>query len=162
QMDQRRRFILEWRSGTMSRSALCKLFGISRQTGYKWARRFETEKKWSAIEERSRRPHRSPSATPTKLVKLILSQRRQFPTWGPVPIRKRLQTHWPHLPWPSASTIGAILKRNGMVPDRQRRHRVAPATRPFLACREPNDVWCVDFKGHFRTGDGRFCYPLTV
>jgi transposase InsO family protein len=162
QMDQRRRFVLEWRSGTVSKTALCQLFGISRQTGYKWARRFKRTMRWSAIEEQSRRPRRSPTATPTKLVKLILSQRRQFPTWGPVPIRKRLQTNWPQHKWPSASTIGAILKRNGMVPDRRRRHRVGPGSRPFAACREPNDLWCIDFKGHFVMGDGRICYPLTV
>jgi len=146
----------------MSRTALCQVFGISRQTGYKWVRRFERTKKWTSLEECSRRPRMSPSATPMRLVKLILSQRRQFPTWGPVPIRKRLQTHWPRLPWPATSTIGAILKRHGMVADRRRRYRVQPRSRPFSACREPNDVWCVDFKGHFRTGDGRLCYPLTV
>lgn len=161
-MDQRRRFVLEWRSGAISKTALCRLYGITRQTGYKWAGRFEQTKKWAAIEERSRRPRRSPKATPKKLIKLILSQRRQFPTWGPVPIRKRLQTHWPQHEWPSASTIGAILKRNGLVPDRRRRHRVTSGTRPFATCREPNDLWCVDFKGHFRMGNGKLCYPLTV
>jgi transposase InsO family protein len=161
-MDQRRRFILEWRSDTMSRTSLCQLFGISRQTGYKWAARFKPSKGWSSLEEQSRRPKRSPNTTAAKLVKLILSQRKQFPKWGPIPIRKRLQTHWPQHKWPAASTIGAILKRHGMVPDRRRRHRVGPGTRPFAACREPNDVWCVDFKGHFTMGDGRVCYPLTV
>lgn len=161
-MDQRRLFILEWRSGTMSRTALCQLFGISRQTGYKWAKRFARSRKWADIEERSRRPRRSPRATPMKMVRLILSQRRQFPTWGPLPIRKRLRGIWPRMKWPSASTIGAILKRNGMVPVRQRRHRLPPRTRPFSKCREPNDVWCIDFKGQFETRDGRLCYPLTV
>ena len=161
-MDQRGRFLLEWRSGTVSKTALCQLFGISRQTGYKWAKRFAKSLKWTAIEERSRRPRTSPNETPKKLVRLILSQRRQFPTWGPVPILKRLQTHWPQHDWPSASTIGAVLKRNGMVPDRRRRHRVAAGTRPFATCREPNDLWCIDFKGHFPMGDGRLCYPLTV
>lgn len=161
-MDQRRRFVLEWRSGTMSRGALCQLYGISRQTGYKWARRFADTMDWAALEERSRRPRASPGATPAKLVQLILSQRRQFPRWGAVPIRKRLQTNWPELPWPAVSTIGAILKRHGLVAARRRRYRVPPRTRPFAACREPNDLWCVDFKGQFCTGDGRWCYPLTV
>jgi transposase InsO family protein len=71
-------------------------------------------------------------------------------------------THWPQHDWPAASTIGAVLKRHGMVSARKRRHRVAPRTRPFSACRDPNDVWCVDFKGEFATSDGRTCYPLTV
>jgi len=60
------------------------------------------------------------------------------------------------------STIGAILKRNGMVTPRRRRYRAAPRSKPFASCREPNDLWCVDFKGHFPTRDGRLCYPLTV
>ena len=96
-MDQRSKFLDEWfgREG-MSRSALCELFGISRQTGYKWARRWRKQR---SHEEESRRPKRSPNATPMKLVKLILSQRRQFPLWGPVPILKRLQTIWPQHNW---------------------------------------------------------------
>ena len=143
----------------MSRTALCALYGISRQTGYKWARRAKID---GSAQERSRRPHRSPNATSMKLVQLILSQKKQFPLWGPVPIRKRLQTYWPQYKWPAASTIGAILKRHGFVKPRRKRLRVAPRTRPFSACREANDVWCVDFKGQFRTRDGQLCYPLTV
>jgi transposase InsO family protein len=161
-VEQRRRFILEWRSGTMSRTALCQLFGISRQTGYKWASRFRRALKWEDTEDRSRRPHHSPRATATKLVRSILLRRKEHPTWGPVPIRKLLQQWWPRVKWPAVSTIGAILKRHGLVPDRQRRHRLPPRTRPFSACREPNDVWCIDFKGQFETRDGKICYPLTV
>jgi transposase InsO family protein len=146
----------------MSREAICRLFGISRQTGYKWARRFNATIDWDSLKDRSRRPLVSPRATPAKLVKLILSQRRQFPTWGPVPIRKRLTLHWPQHSWPSVSTIGAILKRNGKVKPRVRRRRLPPRTKPFGACRSPNDLWCVDFKGDFSTGDGTHCYPLTV
>lgn len=158
-MKQRQQFLSDWVSHSMTRTALCALYGISRETGYKWARRAKNE---NSVNEQSRRPLRSPNATPQHLVKLILSQKRQFPLWGPVPIRKRLQTHWPHYKWPSASTIGDILKRHGMVKPRRKRFRVAPRTRPFSACREPNDVWCVDFKGHFKMGNGRTCYPLTV
>jgi hypothetical protein len=69
---------------------------------------------------------------------------------GPVPIRKRLQEQSPEHDWPSVSTIGAILKRNGMVKPRRRRMRVAPRTQPFSNAREPNDIWCVDFKGNSR------------
>lgn len=158
-MDQRSKFLAEWHSHQMTFTALCQLFGISRQTGYKWVRRFRTDR---SVEEKSRRPKTHPATTPPKLVRLIVSQRKQFPLWGPIPIRKRLQDHWPHIEWPALSTIGAILKRNGMVRPRRRRLRVAPRTQPFLACREPNDVWCVDFKGHFPTRDGKHCYPLTV
>lgn len=88
--------------------------------------------------------------------------RKQFPLWGPVPLRKRLQTLWPQINWPATSTIGDILNRHGLVKRRRVRQRVAPRTRPFSKCREPNDVWCVDFKGQFKLGDGSTCYPLTV
>jgi transposase InsO family protein len=158
-MKQREQFISDWVSHSMTRTALCALYGISRQSGYKWARRATEER---SLKEHSRRPHHSPGATPRKLVQLILSQKRQFPLWGPVPLRKRLQTHWPQHRWPSASTIGAVLKRHGMVKPRRKRLRVAPRTRPFSKCREPNDVWCVDFKGQFRMRDGKLCYALTV
>jgi transposase InsO family protein len=158
-MDQRSKFIDAWANHRTSFAALCELFEISRQTGYKWRRRWQRER---SLSEKSRRPKRHPDATPPKLVRIILSQRRQFPRWGPVPIRKRLTVYWPHLDWPAVSTIGAILKRNGMVKPRRRRQRVAPRTRPFSKCREPNDVWCVDFKGQFSMGDGKLCYPLTV
>ncbi len=72
-MEQKRQFILQWRSGTMSRAALCQLFGISRQTGYKWVGRFRRGALgWESLADPSRRPKRIPRATPTKLVKLIL------------------------------------------------------------------------------------------
>jgi transposase InsO family protein len=158
-MQQREQFLSAWSRHQISRTTLCQLFGISRQTGYKWVKRYKQD---GSVDERSRRPKTSPTATRRELVKLILSQRRQFPRWGPVPIRKRLMMHWPQHEWPAAATIGAILKRHGMVPARRRRYRAAPRTRPFSACREPNDVWCVDFKGEFATSDGRTCYPLTV
>jgi len=158
-MSERERFISEWRWQQMSRTALCAAFGISRQTGYKWAARFKQDR---SVAERSRRPRSHPQTTPKKLVDRVLAQKRQFPLWGPIPIRARLVKLWPDTAWPAASTIGAVLKRHGLVKPRRLRARAAPRTRPFLACREANDVWCVDFKGQFKTGDGKLCYPLTV
>jgi len=73
-----------------------------------------------------------------------------------------LSERYPDIDWPSTSTIGDILKRNGLVHPRKFRRRAPPRTKPFSKCREPNDVWCVDFKGHFPMGNGRICYPLTV
>lgn len=158
-MDQRSKFIdLALHSG-LSMTAVCRLFGISRQNGYKWLKRWKSER---SVEEKSRRPKGHPLTTPRDVERRILSQRRQFPRWGPAPIRKRLTTLWPEIDWPAVSTIGAILKRNGLVKPRRMRRRVAPRTQPFSHCREPNDVWCVDFKGQFRMGDGTVCYPLTV
>ena len=161
-MDQKRQFVLAWRSHTVSRTALCRLFGVSRQTGYKWVRRFERTLRWEELAEHSRRPHRSPAATPRWLVRRIVTERERLPLWGPIPLRKRLQTKWPEVIWPAASTIGAILKREGFVVPRARSRGTPPRTQPFSHCREPNDVWCIDFKGHFALGNGRRCYPLTV
>jgi len=161
-MDQKRQFVLAWRSHTVPRTALCRTFGISRQTGYKWAARFERAWRWEDLEERSRRPRRHPHATPRLFVQRIVDERRRLPLWGPVPLRKRLQDKWPFVDWPAASTIGAILKRQDLVVPRARSRGTPPRTQPFAACREPNDLWCIDFKGHFAVADGTRCYPLTV
>jgi transposase InsO family protein len=158
-MDQRREFLAECAYRTMTFAALCELYGITQQTGYKWVRRWREER---SADEKSRRPHSHPATTPTRLVKLIVALKKRFPLWGPVPIRARLCEQWPRIQWPAASTIGQILKRNGLVRPRRFRRRVAARTKPFAKCREPNDVWCVDFKGQFELGDGRLCYPLTV
>jgi putative transposase len=104
-MSQREQFVSEWRWQQISRTALCAAFGISRQTGYKWAARFQGDR---SVDERSRRPRSHPKTTPRKLVDRILSQKRQFPLWGPVPIRARLAELWPDTAWPAVSTIGAI------------------------------------------------------
>jgi transposase InsO family protein len=161
-MDQKRQFVLEWRSQTVSRAALCRLFGISRQTGYKWVRRFERRRSWQDLADQSRRPHTHPDTTARLLVRRIVAERQRLPLWGPIPLRKLLQTKWPRVAWPAASTIGAILKREGLVVPRARARGTPPRTHPFSKCREPNDVWCIDFKGHFAMQNGRRCYPLTV
>ena len=158
-VDQRSEFLSEWRWSGLTKAALCRVFGISRQTGYKWARRAKLER---SIAEHSRRPKRSPNRTPGKLVRLILSKRKQYPRWGPIALRELLKRDWPQTKWPATSTIGDILKRHGMVKPRRFRKRVPPRTNPFSSCREPNDVWCVDFKGQFAMGNGHTCYPLTV
>ena len=161
-MEQKRQFVLEWRSHAVSRAALCRLFGISRQTGYKWVRRFERALRWEDLEAHSRRPHHHPQTTRRMIVQRIVEERRRLPLWGPIPLRKRLQTKWPKIAWPAASTIGAILKREGLVVRLVRTRGLPPRTHPFVTCREPNDVWCIDFKGHFALQNGQRCYPLTV
>jgi putative transposase len=162
-MEQKLQFIIESRSGTLTMTALCALFGISRQTGYKWRSRFSLRRGEASLEEHSRRPHRTPLETPKKLVDRILRCRHHHPTWGPRKLLAYLRHHGlPSIRWPAASTIGDILKRHGLVRPRRRRLRAPPRTQPFSRCTSPNDVWCVDFKGQFRTGDGALCYPLTV
>lgn len=167
-MRERIKFILEWerrwheKEGRVNMTALCLEFGISRECGYKWLRRYrQGGEDIEALREGSRRPRTSPTATTEKMVDVIVRTRKKYPYWGP----KKLHT-W-LLPrfgaeLPSASTIGDILKRHGLTRPRRRRRRVQPDDKPFRDCNDSNHVWCVDFKGHFRTGDGRRVYPLTL
>lgn len=161
-MDQRFDFIIEHRSAKMSISALCRLYGISRETGHKWIRRFSPRRGEASLRDQSRRPLHSPAAASAYVVEKIVSRRKQYPTWGARKLLWLLQQQFPKVIWPAASTVQDILKRNGLVRPRKQRPRIPPRTRPFSHCREPNDVWCVDFKGHFRTSDGTLVYPLTV
>lgn len=168
-MTERMRFMNEWmrqqHDGRVNFSALCRTFGISRENGYKWLRRFLRAKgDVKALETRSTRPHTSPDATDEAIVELIIKARKARPNWGPKTLRSwlvRQGTASERLP--AASTIGAILKREGLVRHRQRRPRTPPSmTKPCVDVDCPNGVWCIDFKGQFRTGDGLQCYPLTV
>lgn len=162
-LEQRIQFILEWKNRIQNVASLCRLFGISRQTGYKLIRRYlAAGKDVRALENLSRRPKRSPHATRALIVDWFVAERRKHPHWGPRKLRVVLSRKHRGVHLPAASTIGDILKRHGLVVPRQRRQRTPPFTQPFANCTEPNQVWCVDFKGHFRTGDGIKCYPLTI
>jgi len=135
-------------------SALCRRFGISRKTGYKWLGR---ERCGEALTERSRRPHDSPSHTPPAVEAAVLALRAQRPSWGGRKLRRRL-LDLGHAAVPSASTITAILQRHGCIdPAEAMRHK------PFQRFEHdrPNRLWQMDFKGHFAHGGGR-CHPLTV
>jgi transposase InsO family protein len=162
QMDQKLEFVIAHRSGKISVSALSRLFGISRQTAHKWLNRFSVRRGEASLQERSRRPLHSPTATSPFVVEKIVARRKQHPTWGARKLLWLLQQHWPKIVWPAPSTVQDILKRHGLVRPRKRRPRIVPRTQPFSSCREPNDIWCVDFKGDFETGDGTTVYPLTA
>ncbi len=137
-------------------SELCRRFDISRKTGYKWIERFLTEG-FSGFADRSRKPMTSPNKTSQIMEEAVLSIREQHPAWGGRKIRKRLQT----LGWtgiPAASTITAILQRRGCInPVESLKHK--PWQR--FEADVPNDLWQMDFKGHFDVVQGR-CHPLTV
>ncbi len=142
-------------------SLLCRRFGISRTAGYGWLRRFE-EDGAEGLRDRSHAPHFSPHAVSEDIVARIVEVRSRHPTWGPKKIRAWLQRREPQGLWPAPSTIGTVLWRAGLVVPRKRRQRVPPRTAPFASCLAPNDVWCADFKGWFRTGNGRRCEPFTL
>jgi transposase len=125
-MDQRMEFVIQHRSGAISMAALCRLFGISRQTGHKWVNRFSPRRGAQSLEELSRRPHHSPAATPKLLVHRIVARRKQFPSWGARKLLELLRIQWPKIHWPARSTVEEILKRHGLVRSRKRRLHLVP------------------------------------
>lgn len=144
-----------------SMTALCIEYGVSRKTGHKWLERYDQGGR-NALSDRSRAPRRHPNRTPSEVEELLLSLRRKRPRWGPKKLLKEICRAHPKLPLPATSTAGDILERNGLVTARRARARTEPYTQPFQACSAPNDVWCMDFKGHFNTKDQRVCHPLTI
>jgi transposase InsO family protein len=148
-------------SGDLTMSELCVDFGVSRKTGYKWLERYEAGG-LEGLDDLSRRPHHMPQALDQAVADALVALRRARPTWGPKKLKAYLERHHSEIVWPAASTIGDLLQREGLVSGRKRRHRAPPYTAPFLDCCAPNEVWCLDFKGHFRTADGSRCDPFTL
>jgi len=168
-LKERTRFVLDYEreanrnEGVVNVAALCRAYGISRPTGYRWLGRYAAANgDLRALEERSRRPRHSPNMLPAADVDWIVAFRKNRPWWGARKIRLLFVESNPRRPPPSESTINAVLRAHGLCRPRKRRRHVPPATQPFAGCEAPNDVWCIDFKGHFRLGNGRWCYPLTV
>lgn len=139
---------------------LCREYGIARKTGEKFKKRFR-EHGLTGLQDRSRAPVVIPHKTPPELVALILAHRRQHPTWGPKKLKATLQADLGRA-LPAASTIGDILTSAGLIEPRRRRPRHVPTPTGLRAVTAPNDVWCIDYKGQFRLGDGTYCYPLTI
>jgi transposase InsO family protein len=160
-MNERVRFIGDLLGEERTMSELCALYGVSRKTGYKWLARYDAAGA-RGLEERSHAPLHHPLAIAAPLVQRLLHARCPHPSWGPRKVLAWLQTRHPTLTGPAASTVGAILSRHGLVRPRKRTHK-SPAQQSALSTpAAPNALWCTDFKGQFRTGDGRYCYPLTL
>lgn len=161
-MSERKKFIELLQSGQRSLAGLCREFGISRPTGYKWAARYEAEGT-RGLEERSRVPHHSPQETPEAIRESIIEARELHPTWGPLKLRWWLEERRGMAGLPAPSTIGDILKREGLIHPRRRRRPHPPSAGPYVQkVQRPNQEWNADFKGEFRMGSGEYCYPLTV
>jgi len=160
-MDQRTQFIADYLREVLSVTELCDLYGIARKTAYKWIDRYLRQGP-AGLEERSRRPQVSPNRTPDEVTQALLEARRRHPSWG----GKKLLTlvHKRHLSWdlPHRSTVCDILNRHGMVAKKRQRRRIGHPGKPTSQILAPNDVWSADYKGQFRTGNGIYCYPLTV
>jgi transposase InsO family protein len=140
---------------------LCAEYGISRKTGHVLSKRHELLGE-TAFYSQSRAPHRSPHRTSDEVVERLVAARRAHPTWGPKKLRAWLARKEPGVSWPAPSTIGDALRRRGLVERRRRSSRHSPFVGPLTQAADANDVWCADFKGQFRLGNGGLCYPLTV
>lgn len=161
-MEQRLEFVREYETGLFTMTELAGQYGISRKTGYKWLERYQGAGV-DGLRDYSRRPHRSPQATEPALVTTLLALRRRYPHWGAKKLLAVARRVDPDAPWPSRATVCTRLTQHGLVTSRRRRAATAPRVlsplRPITAA---NQVWTTDFKGEFRTGDGVYCYPLTV
>ena len=136
---------------------LCRRFGVSRQTGYKWLNRYKKDG-IAGLADQSRRPLHSPSITPPALEQHVLGVRARNPAWGARKIARFLRDQTP-VPPPATSTITGILHRHDRITPRASAD--ATAWQRFER-EQPNELWQMDFKGHFATvGEGR-CHPLTV
>jgi len=160
-VEERMRFVLAVREHEESFAAICRRFGVSRRVGYKWLERFEAEGAIGLL-DRSRAPLHHPQMIADRIAKRCLEVRRAHPTWGPLKVRAYLERQAPATEWPAASTIGELFDREGLTVKRKLRRRSPPSSTPFAHCGTANDVWCIDFKGWFLTGDGKRCEPLTI
>ncbi len=160
-MELRRQFIQDVQSGATPVTEPCTSYQISRKTGYKWLARYEAGG-LGALADRSRRPLTSPTASPPELVCALLQMRHHHPTWGPRKLLRLARQRSADAPWPSRSAIALHLHRAGLpVPPRRVRRPGHPG-RPQAPMDAPNAIWTADFKGQFKTGDGQYCYPLTI
>jgi putative transposase len=160
-IEERMRFVAEFGSGDWDMAELCRFYGITRATGYKWVDRHEGGG-LEGLQDRSRAPLDHPNAVSPEMEDLVIAERSQHPHWGAPKIRARLLRDPTGLTVPAESTIGEILKRHGLTVNRKRRRPTRVASQPLAHAGAPNDVWCVDFKGWFRTTDGTRIDPLTL
>jgi putative transposase len=158
-MDERLRFVARLLEGDKM-AVLCREFGISRKTGYKLYRRYR-DIGLEGLTDRSRRPYRQANKLPFQLESRILQLRKEHPSWGAPKIREKLRRLELGVQTPAISTVHAVLDRHGLVTRRRRRRYKAEGT-PLSWPRQPNELWCADFKGEFMLADHRYCYPLTI
>lgn len=161
-MAQRYELVQDYLAELDSMAELCREYGVSRKTAYKWCARFAAEGR-RGLSDRSRRPHQLPPTIAWPIRRAILQARRHHRSWGARKLRAWLVRAQPHRRWPARSTIHDVCHAEGLVRAVHRRiPALVNAPRRLRPADGPNAVWTVDFKGHFRLGDGARCYPLTL
>ena len=155
------RFIVECRDGDESFAAICRAFGVSWKTGYKWLERYDALGAPGLCDE-GRAAHAHSGWLSDATMEAIVDARKEHPHWGPKKLQVLLLQRRPSRPKVGIGTIAGVLSRRGLIRPRRRRPRTPRYGGPLDPCVAPNDVWCADFKGHFGLGDGTRCYPLTI
>ena len=159
-MYERQRFVLDAEHTPAAFAELCRRYGISRKTGYKWLDRY-TRLGPASLADRSHRPDACPHATAPTVIREILQLRKAW-RWGARKLHELLAEAHPGEAVPAIPTIHRILVRHGRVRQRRRSRVRAHPGRPQTPITGPNVVWSVDFKGQFKLGNGHYCYPLTI
>jgi len=160
-MDQRAQFVALHQEGLYSMTELCQRFAVSRKTGYKWLARYEQEG-LAGLQNQSRAPRLCHQQMTPEVSEALLAARRAHPTWGPRKLLPYLKSRRPDLIFPAPSSVGELLEKHGLIQNRRRRPRHEhPGSSP-LSADAPNALWSTDFKGQFKTGNGHYCFPLTV
>jgi transposase InsO family protein len=162
-MEEKLRFVFEYDLGERTMTELCQRYEIARETGYVWLRRYRAAG-LAGLVERNRAAQRHANQTPEEIERMVLELRQAHMRWGPRKLKRVLERDEPGRAWPAASTIGVLLKREGLVVARRKRTRTrtVPYTEPLAHADGANRVWCADFKGWFRTRDGERIDPLTI
>jgi hypothetical protein len=159
-MEERIGMLRGYDTGAFTVGELVARHGVSRETFYVWKRRRESgEERW--FEARSRAPGHCPHATGAGQA-AIVATRKRFPRYGAKKIRAKLLEKRPGAGWPAASTIGDILKRQGLIAARERRRKPVARGEIVAGATAANEEWSIDFKGWFRMRNGERCDPLTI
>jgi putative transposase len=158
---QRENFITACLESKSTISDLCREFGVSRKTGYKWLSRFKNGGA-AELKDRCRTRHTQPLKTTEELTQKVIQLKRRYLKWGPKKIVAFLEQNQPLESWPSATTVGRILSEHDLTIPRKYRRRFPAKSDPLSHSQQPNDVWCIDFKGWFKTKDNVKCDPMTL
>ena len=159
-MDQKLKFIARLLEGEQM-APLCREFGITRPTGYRIWERYQKLGELALVEQK-RTPHRYANKLPLEIEALILNVKREYKNWGAPKIREKIIKKFPDVKVPAASTIHAVLDRNGLVEHRTGRKRYKSQGTILEDVKKPNQLWCADYKGEFMMGNRQYCYPLTI
>lgn len=161
-VDQRQKFALEAMAGNIDFSELCRKYGISRKTGYKWKERF-LQKGINGLEDGSRRPKKSPTSVAEDVVCELVKFKIAHPTWGPKKIRDLYARNNPGKEIPCETSVKRILGRAGLVEHRKRRQSTdGGRITNRVEAERANHIWTVDFKGWWYTNNGKRFEPLTI